>query len=181
MKIIICIIFSIFSLSAKASPGDRQAYVGLTATTGANSMGFGIDFGTLWNQDFGWTFSIKIKPAGIKPSGVSYQTAKNVFGDSEGNAKYELTSFSVGRSYGFNDNFFISGAIGYQSYKKYVEFYDQTGILDASGRYHVLKDSSTVIILEASATYSFPGNPAYLNFGVSNSISNIFFGIGLTY
>jgi hypothetical protein len=175
---IIVLLLSVSSFAQKeVGVAGKKAYIGIGGITGTDSMGFAFDAGTLWNKDFGWYGSLKLKTPGAKDSGISYQTAKNYFGDSEINAKYDYTALSVGRTYGFNDMFFVGAGVGYQSLTKLVEFYDPTGILGNGGKYHVKKDSSSNFVIEGNVMCVFPNN-YYINLGYSNGLAGMFFGIG---
>lgn len=180
VAILFLLSLDVFSQEKDSQPG-RQKYMGAGIITGTNTIGFSLDAGTLWNKDFGWHGSFRFKGAGAEDSKISYQTAKNYFGDSEVNSKYQFYSISLGRTYGFNDNFFVGAAIALQTYTQFVEFYDPTGILGSGGKYYVKKNEGSNFAIELSAIYSVPQNPYYIAAGYSNGLAGFSFGFGWTF
>lgn len=186
MKIIFLLVLALSPVSFAQSPSfespqGRQAFFGLELFKVSDAVGIGFDASTLWNKDFGWTMSFKIKPAGATASSVSYQTAKNYFGDSERGIKENVIDISIGRTYGFNDNFFIAGMIGYESYTKLVEFYDPTGILGQGGKYYVEKDKSSQFVFTGKVYYSLPNSNWGFTAGYQSGKVGTFLGIGCAY
>lgn len=178
----LCLLISSNVFAQDLAPAtNRQAFFGAGVFLGTSNPGIVLDAGTLWNNDFGWIFSVRFKPSGVKEAGVNYYTAKSVFNDTEGAEKTQYSSVSIGRTYGFNDNFFVSGSIGYQTYKVLASFHDRFGILGDNGDYAVIKDSNSNFKAEANLIYSLPGSPACFNLGYSNGIDGFSIGAGWTF
>jgi hypothetical protein len=151
--ITLLILASCSAYSQESNVDDQSlGLIGLNYMPGTSNFTFGFELASFHKERMGWYGNLKMN-AGAEDSKVSYQTAKNYFGDSERNSKFSYYALTVGRTYVINDYLFVSFGGGLDSWKKYVEFYDPTGILGQGGKYYVLKDSGTYVVAEAKIYY----------------------------
>lgn len=119
----------------------------------SDTLGIGASGGSLIEQEVGWYGSIKVSGLGIKDSKISYNLAKNGFGDTERGTTKVNSAITGGATFKVDDSFAFAAGVGFETITTWAEFYDRFEILGDKGKYYTEKDSKNGTVFEVRGNF----------------------------